>query len=149
MRSLAQKAMVRALVRGLGRSELGDEGVVRTDRLCQVTDEGLEKLLAGAVRGPLDDRTECGEFFGHSAGHVVGSFEVARFSAAFAEALCVWAIDTCLTTKAPVSPERRPRERIAANRRRHSIRQSTTRNGPRARSHSIQADPVKASHEMS
>ena len=27
---------------GLGRRELGDEGVVRTDRLCQVADEGLK-----------------------------------------------------------------------------------------------------------
>ena len=27
---------------GSGRSELGDESVVRTDRLCQVTDEGLK-----------------------------------------------------------------------------------------------------------
>ena len=57
---------------GPGRGELGDEGVVRTDRLCQVTDEGLKKLLAGAVSGPLDDRTERGEFFNDSAGQVVG-----------------------------------------------------------------------------
>ena len=49
MRSLAQKAMVRALGTGFGRGELGDEGVVRTDRLCQVTDEGLEILFAAAV----------------------------------------------------------------------------------------------------
>ena len=57
---------------GSGRGELGDEGVVRTDRLCQVTDEGLKKLRAGAVSGPLDDHTECGEFFNDSAGQVVG-----------------------------------------------------------------------------
>jgi hypothetical protein len=57
---------------GSGRGELGDEGVVRTDRSCQVTDEGLKKLRAGAVSGPLDDHTECGEFFNDSAEQVVG-----------------------------------------------------------------------------
>src|SRR5262249_28934698 len=57
---------------GSGRGELGDEGVVRTDRLCQVTHEGLKNPRAGAVSGPLDDHTERGEFFNDSAGQVVG-----------------------------------------------------------------------------
>src|SRR5262249_21901320 len=57
---------------GSGRGEPGDEGVVRPDRLCQVTNEGLKKLRAGAVSGPLNDHTECSEFFNESAGQVVG-----------------------------------------------------------------------------
>src|SRR5262249_14658725 len=43
--------------------------VVRVNQACQVSDERLEILFAGAVRGCLDDRTERREFFVFSARH--------------------------------------------------------------------------------
>src|SRR3954447_2917541 len=52
---------------GFGRSELRDERVAGVNEACQVSDERLKILFAGAVRGCLDNRTERREFFGLSA----------------------------------------------------------------------------------
>jgi hypothetical protein len=54
--------------------ELGDEGIARFDRCCQMADKGLKVRLPGVGSGPLDDRAQCGEFFARFAQRVVRGF---------------------------------------------------------------------------
>ena len=81
----------------LRRCELRDECPARVNHTCQVRTsawkysspllrEAASTIARSAVSSSASPRDTSS-----------GTFEVARFSAALPEALCVWAIDTCLT----------------------------------------------------
>ena len=76
---------------------------MHTDRLCQVTDEGLKNSRTSAVAVPSTITRSAASSSTTPRSKSSDSLGVVRFSTAFVEVVRVSAIDTCLTMNAPVS----------------------------------------------